>query len=156
MISIQVSHRLMRHLIRRLRNKPRFPYKGAGAGAALLALLAAGLLVSGIRHKPPGPQTTPEPPRPALTATIDPPAQPPPLTVPAPEPEAKVEGCPKGCTEPEPGCEVKGNISKEGERIYHLPDDQYYGRTVISPEKGERWFCTGEEAEDNGWRHAKV
>jgi len=43
-----------------------------------------------------------------------------------------------------------------GERIYHLPGQQYYDRTVISPEDGERWFCTKEEAEANGWRRAKV
>lgn len=145
----------MRHLIRRLRDKPRFPYKGAGAGAALLALLAAGLLVSGIRHKPPGPQTALEPPATPPTAPAPSPPQPP-VSTPEPEPIPKADGCPDGCATPPPGCDIKGNISKKGERIYHLPGDQYYGRTVISPEKDERWFCTPREAEDNGWRHAKV
>jgi hypothetical protein len=58
---------------------------------------------------------------------------------------------------PKPGCDIKGNISlRKGERIYHLPGQKWYGKTVISPEKGERWFCTEEEAEENGWRKSKV
>jgi hypothetical protein len=77
---------------------------------------------------------------------------------PPPETESaeRTDGCPEGCTSSKTGCAIKGNISKEGERIYHLPGQRYYDKTVISPEKGERWFCTGEEAEENGWRRAKV
>lgn len=61
--------------------------------------------------------------------------------------------CPNGCTELLPGCEIKGNISvSSGNKIYHLPGQQYYSVTVISPEYGERWFCTEEEAIANGWR----
>jgi hypothetical protein len=65
--------------------------------------------------------------------------------------------CPDGCLEPRPGCEIKGNISyRTGERIYHLPGQRWYEKTVINPRYGERWFCTEEEAEANGWRRAKV
>lgn len=66
--------------------------------------------------------------------------------------------CPRGCTEPPPGCEIKGNIStkKSREKIYHVPGQRFYEVTVIDPQKGERWFCTEEEAQDNGWRRAKV
>jgi hypothetical protein len=142
-------------LIRRRNDKPRFRYKGAGT-AALLAILTAGFLLSGIRHKLPEPQITPEPPVNAPTAPTSPPNQTHPVEIPEPEPIPKAEGCPNGCTAPPPGCDIKGNISKEGERIYHLPGDQFYEKTVISPEKGERWFCTAREAEKNGWRHAKV
>ena len=39
------------------------------------------------------------------------------------------------------GCPIKGNISAEGERIYHMPWSPYYSRTQISEAKGERWFC---------------
>lgn len=49
------------------------------------------------------------------------------------------------------GCPIKGNISRNG-RIYHSPWSPWYGRTKISPEKGERWFCSEDEAVANGWR----
>ncbi len=49
-------------------------------------------------------------------------------------------------------CAIKGNINRDGERIYHLPESQWYGRTRISPEKGERWFCSEAEAREAGWR----
>lgn len=53
------------------------------------------------------------------------------------------------------GCAIKGNISiTSGERIYHLPGQQYYDETIITPEKGERWFCTEAEAQAAGWRRA--
>jgi len=53
-------------------------------------------------------------------------------------------------------CNIKGNIAADGEKIYHLPGDRYYDRTEISPEKGERYFCTEADAVAAGWRHAKV
>jgi endonuclease YncB( thermonuclease family) len=52
------------------------------------------------------------------------------------------------------GCVIKGNINKNGERIYHMPFQQAYKRTRIDPKKGERWFCTEEEALKRGWRRA--
>ncbi len=60
--------------------------------------------------------------------------------------------CPEGCTTPPQGCVIKGNINKEGVKIYHVPEGEYYEKTVISPEYGERWFCTEAEAQANGWR----
>jgi hypothetical protein len=64
-------------------------------------------------------------------------------------------GCPNGCINPPTGCNVKGNISFDtGEKIYHLPGDEFYTQTVINTDYGERWFCTPEEAEANGWRRA--
>ena len=53
------------------------------------------------------------------------------------------------------GCLVKGNISSSGEKIYHVENGQYYSRTKISLEKGERWFCSAKEAEENGGRKSK-
>lgn len=52
---------------------------------------------------------------------------------------------------PEPGCPIKGNISKNG-LIYHAPWSPWYGRTKINEAKGERWFCDELEAVDAGWR----
>jgi endonuclease YncB( thermonuclease family) len=51
------------------------------------------------------------------------------------------------------GCPIKGNINREGERIYHTPwGSQWYDRTTISADQGERWFCSEREALDAGWR----
>ncbi|MGB3293894.1 MAG: cold shock domain-containing protein, partial [Phormidesmis sp.] len=54
-----------------------------------------------------------------------------------------------------PECTIKGNISiASGNRVYHLPGMEDYETTVISPEKGERWFCTEAEAIEDGWNKA--
>lgn len=53
------------------------------------------------------------------------------------------------------GCAIKGNISSKGVRIYHVPGQEHYGATRISPGKGERWFCSEAEARAAGWRRAK-
>ena len=52
-------------------------------------------------------------------------------------------------------CRIKGNISRSGERIYHVPGGQYYDRTKIGLSKGERWFCSEAEAIAAGWRRSK-
>jgi len=52
------------------------------------------------------------------------------------------------------GCLIKGNLSAAGERVYHLPWQHDYARTRISPSKGERWFCSEDEALGAGWRRA--
>ncbi|OCX60008.1 hypothetical protein BFP70_17850 [Thioclava sp. SK-1] len=49
------------------------------------------------------------------------------------------------------GCVIKGNISGKG-KIYHMPGTRSYGVTKISPDKGERWFCTEAQARAAGWR----
>ncbi len=53
------------------------------------------------------------------------------------------------------GCIIKGNISRGGERIFHLPSGKYYGRTRINGAKGERWFCSKSEARRAGWRQSR-
>ncbi|GJL90605.1 sunset domain-containing protein [Hyphococcus sp.] len=56
---------------------------------------------------------------------------------------------------PAKGCVIKGNVSQNvGARIYHVPGQKYYAGTVISPERGERWFCSESEARQAGWRRA--
>lgn len=52
-------------------------------------------------------------------------------------------------------CDIKGNISSSGERIYHVPGGEYYSRTKISSSKGERWFCSEAEAQAAGWRQSR-
>ena len=67
-----------------------------------------------------------------------------PLTTPAP-------GSPSGSS----SCLIKGNISSEGEKIYHVPGQQYYDVTKISTSKGERWFCREADAVAAGWRRSQ-
>jgi hypothetical protein len=40
--------------------------------------------------------------------------------------------------------------------IYHMPGQRFYDKTDIDPSKGERWFCTEDEAIGAGWRKSKV
>jgi micrococcal nuclease len=53
-------------------------------------------------------------------------------------------------------CLIKGNISSRGERMYHVPGQRYYDKTQINWSKGERWFCTEQEAVDAGWRVSRA
>lgn len=55
-------------------------------------------------------------------------------------------------SKPVDGCVIKGNISSSGERIYHVPGQQFYDVTKIDVSKGERWFCSEQAALDAGWR----
>jgi len=56
---------------------------------------------------------------------------------------------------PDPSCPIKGNISRSGARIYHVPGQTHYDRTVISRDQGERWFCSQADARAAGWRRAR-
>lgn len=49
-------------------------------------------------------------------------------------------------------CKIKGNISSRGQKIYHIPGNLNYEKTKINDNKGERWFCSEEEAKMSGWR----
>jgi len=52
------------------------------------------------------------------------------------------------------GCNIKGNISTSGEKIYHLPGCGSYAKTQIDENRGERWFCSEDKAQVAGWRKA--
>lgn len=57
---------------------------------------------------------------------------------------------------PETGeCLIKGNISRSGERIYHVPGGRWYDVTRIDRLRGERWFCSEAEARAAGWRRSR-
>lgn len=58
-------------------------------------------------------------------------------------------------TPADPACTIKGNIGRSGTRIYHVPGQAFYDRTVIRTEAGERWFCAEAEARAAGWRRAR-
>jgi endonuclease YncB( thermonuclease family) len=49
------------------------------------------------------------------------------------------------------GCPIKGNVTR-GRRIYVLPWAQGYERVKISSRRGERWFCSEDEAIAAGWK----
>ncbi len=51
------------------------------------------------------------------------------------------------------GCAIKGNVTAHG-HIYHMPWSPWYGKVRIDPAKGERWFCSEDEAKAAGWRPA--
>jgi micrococcal nuclease len=51
-------------------------------------------------------------------------------------------------------CTIKGNISSIKEKVYHVVGCGSYTKTVIDESKGERWFCTEQEAISAGWRKA--
>jgi micrococcal nuclease len=60
--------------------------------------------------------------------------------------------CQTTTEKPTDSCVIKGNISSKGEKIYHVPDGEYYNKTIINESLGERWFCTESEAKAAGWR----
>lgn len=50
---------------------------------------------------------------------------------------------------------IKCNVSKNNrEKIYHLPFDQQYDKTIIEKERGECYCWTVEDAEKMGFRRA--
>ena len=55
---------------------------------------------------------------------------------------------------PSPECEIKGNVNRKGERIYHLPGQLNYAEINMAKGHGKRWFCTEAEADAAGWRKA--
>ena len=55
---------------------------------------------------------------------------------------------------PSPDCIIKGNVNREGERIYHMPGGTSYAKVNMDV-PGKRWFCSEDEAKAAGWRPAK-
>jgi endonuclease YncB( thermonuclease family) len=56
---------------------------------------------------------------------------------------------------PTPECAIKGNVTRSGECIYHVPGGRYYKAVKMDLSKGKRWFCSTEEAEAAGCRQSK-
>jgi hypothetical protein len=52
------------------------------------------------------------------------------------------------------GCPIKGQLVGADKR-YVLPGSRDYDRVRIRPAKGERWFCTEQEAQAAGWKVAE-
>ena len=64
------------------------------------------------------------------------------------EPQAEASG--------KDGCRIKGNITREGTKLYWVPGSRRYDETVITERTGERWFCTEEEAKAAGWQEPEA
>lgn len=61
-----------------------------------------------------------------------------------------ISGNEKTDAEPDSGeCDIKGNINSKGAKIYHMPGSSSYEQT-----NPEEWFCSEQEARDNGFRSA--
>jgi endonuclease YncB( thermonuclease family) len=58
---------------------------------------------------------------------------------------------PETPSRPSSPCLIKGNVGRSG-RIYHLPGSASYQRTRVDGSRGERWFCSEDEARAAGWR----
>jgi endonuclease YncB( thermonuclease family) len=56
---------------------------------------------------------------------------------------------------PSPECVIKGNVSRTGKRLYHMPGQVNYAQIKMDKGKGERWFCSEEEALVAGWHRAR-
>jgi endonuclease YncB( thermonuclease family) len=49
------------------------------------------------------------------------------------------------------GCPIKGHVGEEG-RVYVLPWSSTYDSVKVRANKGERWFCSEQEARAAGWK----
>lgn len=91
-------------------------------------------------------------PEPVSLPTVTP--NPPPVTIdPNVLPEEVGESLPDPT--PLPSCIiVKGNISRDGRKLYHLPGMSNYNQIKIDESVGEMFFCSEQEATDAGWTKA--
>jgi endonuclease YncB( thermonuclease family) len=49
-------------------------------------------------------------------------------------------------------CDVKGIVTDKGNHVYYVPTDANYADITVSPDRGERMFCSDDEAELAGWK----
>lgn len=60
-----------------------------------------------------------------------------------------------GPVAPSPDCTIKGNVNTSGECIYHRPTSRWYAKIKMNITRGERWFCSVDEAEAAGCRETR-
>jgi endonuclease YncB( thermonuclease family) len=53
---------------------------------------------------------------------------------------------------PSAACRIKGPVTVGGGRFYYTPLDDGFDAIAIDPERGERLFCSDDEARQAGWR----
>jgi hypothetical protein len=49
---------------------------------------------------------------------------------------------------------IKGIVTGAGDKYYYLPDTEGYDDALLLVKYGGRWFCTEEEATQNGFQKA--
>ncbi|MDH3476244.1 MAG: thermonuclease family protein, partial [Rhodospirillales bacterium] len=49
-------------------------------------------------------------------------------------------------------CDIKGTIDDKGRRTFYTPLNEQYDAVQVDPSKGERMFCSDDEARLAGWR----
>ncbi len=49
-------------------------------------------------------------------------------------------------------CVIKGTINEKDQRVFYVPSDEGYDAIVIDPSRGERMFCSDDQAILRGWR----
>lgn len=49
---------------------------------------------------------------------------------------------------------IKGNVTKDS-KIFHVPGGVHYEQVKVEPQKGERLFCTEDDAVAAGWVKSK-
>ncbi len=49
-------------------------------------------------------------------------------------------------------CVIKGVIHDEGHKVFYVPSDEAYDRIEIDPSRGERMFCSDDQAILRGWK----
>src|ERR1700744_477565 len=74
---------------------------------------------------------------------------------PPPNAHAILQASASGPVAPSPDCTIKGNINGAGECIYHTPKSRWYAQIKMQISKGNRWFCSVEDAERAGCRETK-
>ena len=90
-------------------------------------------------------------PKPSLPLPLSPQSPQTPQTPQTPSPAARE----KAKDDKKAGCDIKGNISSGNAKRYHLPGTVFYDSVKVDEAKGERFFCSEEEAVAAGWEKAK-
>jgi endonuclease YncB( thermonuclease family) len=49
-------------------------------------------------------------------------------------------------------CRIKGTVAADGGRFYYTPLDDGFDAIAIDPDRGERLFCSDDEARQAGWK----
>jgi hypothetical protein len=68
--------------------------------------------------------------------------------------QAKLLAPASSAAAPSPECVIKGNVNRQGERVYHLPGQGAYA-VINMEDRRKRWFCSEDDARAAGSRPAK-
>ncbi len=121
----------------------------------LVVLSASALLVAGLAGCQGEPSSTPQIDRSPLESPMQtPPAAKSLIPTPTVAKTSTPSKCPNGCFDPLEGCLIKGVVTAMGDRYYYLPDMEGYEDALLLVKYGGRWFCTEEEAVQNGFEKA--